>query len=116
MQVEGGPVGENVDPLEAGNGRYDSTRPGGHDGLVEAQAAISRFDLMLVQETSFPSQEFNRFLSPVEGAINRLVDAFNDRVLAGNGLIQVEANLALDFDPEFSCPPGNQVHDLGRME
>jgi len=24
--------------------------------------------------------------------------------------------LALDFDSEFSCPPGNQVHDLGRTK
>ena len=71
---------------------------------------------MLVQETSFPSQEIDLLLSPLEGAVNRLVDAFDDRVLAGNGLIQVETNLALDFDSEFSCPPGNQVHDLGRTE
>ena len=71
---------------------------------------------MLVQETCFPSQEVNRILSPVEGTMDPRVDAFDNRVLAGNGLIQVEDNLALDFNSELSCPPGNQVHDLGRTE
>ena len=115
-QNQRGPIGERLDLLTAGNGRYDATRPGRHNGLLEGQAPVAGVDLMLVEETSFPPHEVNRRLPPVQSSIDRPVDASNDLVLAADGVIQVKSNVAVNLDAEVGCPTGNQVHHLGRAQ
>ena len=114
--MESGGVVQVLDVAQAVNGRHYTTGPRGDDGLLEAQPPFAGLQFVGTDESSRTAKKLDLVLPLFQRALDAVVDAGHDRILALDSGFEPEANVAIDLNAKLGRPVGNQVHHLGRAQ